>query len=134
MTLFVKVVKQPHRLYWWQWAQLLGVSLPILYLYLGWQHALLWAVAIHFFMDFTAQSDETALNKAQGKKQALTCHAFLAGGFPGFIVGGLAGLVVSVLLHFAIDASNKFGLKNSLGPVLDQLAHMTTLIFIWWLL
>ena len=127
-------MKQPHRLYWWQWGQLLGVSLPILYFYLGLHHVLLWAIAFHFFMDFTVQSDETALHKAHGDKQALICHAFLAGGFAGFIAGGLTGLVISVLLHYIIDATNKFGLKNSFGPILDQMAHVATLLFIWQLL
>jgi hypothetical protein len=133
VALIVKVVKQPHRLYWWQWGQLLGVILPVLYFYLDVQHALLWALAFHFLMDFTTQSDETVLNKAQGNKQALIYHAFLAGGFAGFIVGGLAGLVISVMLHYNIDATNKFSLKNPLGPILDQAAHVFTLVFIWWL-
>lgn len=132
MTLILSAMTNPKHLYWWQWGKILGPSLLVLFLCLGVEHPLLWALTAHVLLDFTAQSDETAARKKQGSKRVLAGHAFIAGGYAGFIVGGLAGLVISVTGHFLIDLTNKFGLQSPTGPTFDQVAHILTLTAIWW--
>jgi hypothetical protein len=128
------MVTQPNQLKWWQWIQILGVTLPILLVYAGVEHPLMWAIALHFFMDFTAQSNETSVGKRQNSTRVLLYHAFISGGYAGLIVGGLLGLVISTIAHFLIDSTNKFGLSGVAGVILDQAAHIATLIIIWLLL
>ncbi len=134
MTLIRNVVTRPHHLQWWQWGQIMGVSFPILFLLLGIHHPLLWALGIHLLMDFTTQSDETAAGKARGDWSVLSYHAFISGGYAGLIVGGLPGLAISAITHFLIDSTNKFGRAGITGAILDQGAHIATLIAIWWML
>ncbi|MCG3211438.1 MAG: hypothetical protein FOGNACKC_05084 [Anaerolineae bacterium] len=134
MTLIRHAVSHPHRLQWWQWGQILGVALPLLLLSSGLHHPLLWAVAVHFFIDFTVQTDETAAGKRQRKSQVLLYHAFIAGGYVGLILAGLPGLILSAIIHLLIDATDKFGRTGLVGGLLDQTAHLATLFFIWWLL
>ena len=55
------------------------------------------------------------------------------GGYPGLIAGGLAGFAISIAVHFLVDATNKFGLAEPAGPVLDQVAHGLTIFLIWWM-
>ena len=131
MTLIVNVVTRPHRLYWWQWGQILGWIIPILLLLLGVRDRLLWALAIHLFVDFTAQSNQTSVGKKQRTWPVLAYHAFISGGYTGLIVGGLPGVVISTAVHFLVDTTNKFGLDEPLGPILDQTAHILTIIAIW---
>jgi len=134
MTLILTAATHPSHLYWWQWGKILGVVLIVLFLLMGVEHPLLWALAAHCFVDFTTQSTATAIGKARGDWRVIACHAFISGGYAGFVVGGLAGLVISVILHFLVDITNKFGLEEPAGPALDQTAHLITLITIWWLL
>ena len=103
------MVTQPDQLKWWQWGQVWGVMLPILLISAGVYHLLFWAIALHLFVDFTAQSDETSAGKRQGNMRVLLYHSFISGGYAGFIVGGLPGLLVSIVAHFLIDSTNKFG-------------------------
>jgi membrane-bound metal-dependent hydrolase YbcI (DUF457 family) len=134
MTLIRTALTHPSRLCWWQWGQILGVALPALFCSLGVEQPLVWALAAHCFVDFTTQSKVTAAGKAQGNRQVVAYHAFIAGGYPGLIVGGLAGLAISVASHFLVDMTNKFGLDGPIGSALDQAAHIITLLIIWWLL
>ncbi len=134
MTLILTAVTDPARLYWWQWGKILGVAVLALFCSLDVEHPLLWALAAHCFVDFTAQSTATAVGKAQGDWQVLVYHSFISGGYPGFVVGGLGGLVISVAIHFLVDMTNKFGLEGPSGSTLDQVAHIITLTAIWWLL
>jgi hypothetical protein len=108
--------------------------LPILLFCFGVEHSWPWALAAHFLIDFTFQSDETAAGKARGDWGVLAYHAFISGGFPGLVAGGLAGLALSAAIHFLVDATNKFGLKGPTGLVLDQAAHIITLVIIGWIL
>jgi hypothetical protein len=125
---------QPRQLQWWQWGKILGLSLPFLFFFLKIEHSLPWAIAAHCFVDFTAQSNQTAVSKAQGDLWVLSYHAFIAGGFPGFIVAGLPGLVIAATVHFLVDLTDKFGLDNPTGPFLDQMIHVITIFAVWWLL
>jgi hypothetical protein len=130
----MNAMTNPARLYWWQWGKLCGFFLPILFFCLGVQHIGLWALAIHFLLDFSFQSGQTAAGKARGDRWILAYHAFISGGYAGLVAGGLAGLAISIAIHFLVDATNKFGLKEPVGPALDQSAHIITLAFLWWLL
>jgi hypothetical protein len=132
MTLIINGITHPAHLHWWQWAKIGGLFLPILLFCLGVEHPWLWALAAHCLIDFTFQSDETAAGKRCGDGRVLAYHAFISGGYAGLIAGGLAGLALSVAIHFLVDATNKFGLKGPAGPILDQAAHMMTLVIIWW--
>jgi hypothetical protein len=134
MSLIVRAVTRPNQLYWWQWFKIFGLFLPLAFLLLGVEHRLLWAVAVHFFLDFTAQAHETALGKERGDKRVVAYHAFISGGYTGLVVGGLPALAISIPIHFLIDTTKKFGITTPAGPVLDQTAHIFTLIAIWWLL
>jgi hypothetical protein len=134
MTLILEALTHPSHLYWWQWGKILGIFLLILYICLDVKHPLLVALAVHVFVDFTAQSDQTAARKKQGNRVTLAYHAFIAGGYSGLVAGGLPGLVISIASHFLVDVTNKFGLKSPTGPALDQAAHVLTLTTIWWLL
>jgi hypothetical protein len=134
MTLILNAVTHPSQLCWWQWGKILGILLVALFFSIGVEHPLLWALAVHFFVDFTAQSSATAVGKARGDWQVIAGHAFIAGGYAGFVVGGLTGLMLSVMIHFLVDLTNKFGLDEPAGPALDQAAHLFTLTVIWWLL
>ena len=134
MTLIIKVVTHPAQLYWWQWAKIWGLFLPILLFCFRVEHPWLWALAAHFLIDFTLQSDQTAAGKERCDWRVLASHAFISGGYAGLIAGGLAGLAISVAVHFLVDATNKFDLESPAGPALDQAAHIITLTIIWWLL
>ena len=134
MILIRDVVTHPNQLKWWQWCQIWGVMLPVVLISTGMHHPLFWAIALHFFVDFTAQSDETAAGKGQGNTRVLLYHSFISGGYAGLIVGGLPGLIISTIAHFLIDSTNKFGLTGLVGAILDQTAHVATLLIIFWLL
>jgi hypothetical protein len=134
VSLIKIAVTRPHQLQWWQWGQILGIVLPFLLLLTGVKHTLLWALAVHVLMDFTLQSNETAAGKARREWTVLGYHALLSGGYTGLIIAGLPGLVVSATFHLLVDASNKFGLTGVVGAVVDQAAHIATLIVIWWFL
>jgi hypothetical protein len=124
----------PGHMLWWQWGQVLGAVLPALLGVLGIDHPLAWAIALHFLIDFTCQSGCTACNKAKGDLRTLVYHSFISGGYAGFAAGGLEGLAVSVVIHFIVDLTNKFGLGEPAGPIADQVSHIATILLIWWLL
>ena len=134
MTLMINAVTRPRQLQWWQWGQIVGFILPIILIYFGVRDALLWALAMHLFTDFTTQSNETAAGKLRGDRRVIAYHAFISGGYTGLIVGGLLGLVLSIALHFLVDVTNKFNIDGPLGPALDQVAHVLTIFVLWWLL
>jgi hypothetical protein len=129
----VKLTFRHHHLLWWQWGKILGLLLPVLLFSLDVDWPLLWALAAHIFVDFTAQSSQTAIGKAIGDWRVLAYHAFIAGGYPGLVVGGLEGLVLSSGVHFLVDATNKFGLDEPMGSLFDQSVHILTIAAIWWL-
>jgi len=115
---------------WWQWGKLVGVALPLLWLLAGVHHPLAWAVALHLFCDFTAQSGTTVTGKARHEWRILVYHGLIAGGWPGLLAGGLPGLLVGAVTHSLIDAANKFGFDDWRGPVLDQLSHVALIVLL----
>lgn len=121
------------RLEWWQWGQLLGwalLALAGLAWWLDLSHPLLLALALHVWLDFVGQSNDTSVQKAQGDLWATAHHSFVSGGFPG-LVFGLPGFAASVLVHFLIDACRKFGLTGLIGGLVDQAMHLATLVALW---
>ncbi len=115
---------------WWQWGKLVGALLPLLCLLSGVRHPLAWAVALHLFCDFTAQSAATTQGKAHRERWVLVYHGLIAGGWPGLLVGGLPGLLVGAVAHSLIDAADKFGCDDWRGPVLDQLSHVALILLL----
>jgi len=115
---------------WWQWGKLVGALLPLLWLLTGVHHPFAWAVALHLFCDFTAQSGTTVTGKAHHEWRILAYHGFIAGGWPGLLVGGLPGLLIGAVTHSLIDAANKFGFDDWRGPVLDQLSHVALIVLL----
>ena len=116
---------------WWQWGKLVGALLPLLWLLAGVRHPLAWAVALHLFCDFTAQSSTTASGKARHEWRTLAYHGFIAGGWPGLLVGGLPGLLVGTITHTFVDAADKFGLDDWRGPLFDQLSHVLLILLLY---
>ena len=116
--------------HWWQWGKLVGAVLPLLCWLSGVRHPLAWAVALHLFCDFTAQSNITVIGKARHEWRILVYHGLIAGGWPGLLVGGLPGLLISACAHSLIDAANKFGFDDWRGPVLDQLSHVLLILLL----
>lgn len=117
MSVITRIPKLPlivkvSRLYWWQWGQLLGSAFPVFLWVTSVRHPLLWAVALHLCLDFTAQSTATAQGKVRGDWWTLSYHGFTTGGWPGLLVGGMPGLVVGAVTHSLIDATGKFGLQD----------------------
>lgn len=119
------------QLHWWQWGKLIGAVLPLLCLLSGVRHPLAWAVAVHLFCDFTAQSTLTAQGKARRERWVLVYHGLIAGGWPGLLVGGWPGLLLGAVSHAIIDAANKFGLDDWRGPLLDQLSHVLLIVWLY---
>ena len=116
--------------HWWQWGKLVGAVLPLLCWLSGVRHPLAWAVALHLFCDFTAQSNITVIGKARHEWRILVYHGLIAGGWPGLLVGGLPGLLISACAHSLIDAANKFGFDDWRGPALDQLSHVALIVLL----
>ena len=124
MTILTMAIMHPRRLLYWQWGKLVGALL----LPLAGVGGLLGALALHVAGDFTFQTDLMATRKARGCKVALVLHALVAGGLPGLLLGGLAGGLVGFVAHYAIDSTGKFGLGPTLGPIVDQAAHLLVLV------
>ncbi len=115
---------------WWQYCKWAGW--PILAIALLSGQPILWAIAAHWLVDFTFQSGVTACGKQQKKLRILLCHAFISGGFAGFIAGGLTGLVVSVVIHFLVDRFYKPVVGQSgTSHTVDQMIHILTIILIY---
>ncbi|GEM_PF-875503 len=109
---------------WWQWGKLLGGLLPPLLVLLNIRTPLIWALALHLLLDFTAQSTPTARAKSCHKWSALLYHGCIAGGWTGLLLGGLPGLLIGAVAHVGVDAADKFGWTDWRGPLVDQLAHI----------
>ena len=124
MTILTMAFTRPRQLLYWQWGKLVGALL----LPLTGVGGLLGALALHVAGDFTFQTDLMARRKALGCKVALALHALVAGGLPGLLLGGLLGGLVGFVTHYAIDSTGKFGLGPTLGPIVDQAAHVAVLV------
>lgn len=133
-TIILNSITNPGELAWWQWGKLIGL-VSMLLVGLGLYYGLpvpgiVMAISLHFFIDFTCQSDSTATGKANRDFIALATHSFISGGYAGFVLAGIEGLIISVLVHYVVDLCNKFGLPWPSGPIIDQALHIITIIAI----
>jgi hypothetical protein len=94
------------------------------------------ALTLHVAADFTFQSPETALRKAECRRHLLV-HALAAGGLPLAVAGLLTGnplavvtwMVAGAISHYLVDWTRKFGLRQgALAVILDQACHLLTIL------
>ena len=126
-----KTLTRPLDVEWWEWATLGSVVLPIILILTGATHYFLWAVTLHFLLDFPLQTSETSGRKCKGEFWPLLYHSFIAGGLPGYWIGNLEGFVFCFLVHWGVDAANKFGIPGVKGGLLDQSLHVLTLVVLF---
>jgi hypothetical protein len=131
---------------WWEWVKIVGAAgVVILVIALVSGHTpppVVVAVLLHIFADFTCQSSETAAHKEERGRHLLV-HALAAGGIPLAVAGLITGnpataltwISVSVVSHYAVDWTRKFGLRQAaLGVILDQACHLATIVALTMLL
>lgn len=99
-------------------------------------HPAVVAILLHIAGDFTLQTPEMALRKHERGRHLLV-HALVAGGLPMAVAGLTTGnpvitliwTVVSVITHYAVDWTRRFGLEGtSWGVVLDQVCHLLVIL------
>lgn len=127
-TLLYKAAVRPTTLMWWEIGKLLGLLVPFVLISSGNSNVILWAIAFHLFVDFTAQSGYTAANKPQRCIYVLVYHAFISGGYAGLIAGGLPGMAVSIAIHFMVDYLGKEKVGGWQG---DQALHLATILGVY---
>ena len=119
----------PSLLEWWKWVEILGaaglVALLILLIAGRIPHPAVVALMLHVAADFTFQSPETALRKAECRRLLLV-HALAAGGLPLAVV---IWMVAGAISHYMVDWTGKFGLRQvALAITLDQACHLLTIL------
>jgi hypothetical protein len=133
-------LRSPLSLKWWEWGKVIGIANSVVVVILSIAghppHPLAMALLLHVTADFTCQSLETALRKEESNRHLLV-HAIVAGGLPT-VAAGLAtanpvALVtwaaIGVVIHYAVDRTHKFGLREvALGVILDQACHLLTIL------
>ena len=101
-------------------------------------HPAVVAILLHIAGDFTLQPPEMALRKHERGRHLLV-HALVAGGLPMAVAGLTTGdpvttltwTVVSVITHYAVDWTRRFGLEGTpWGVVLDQVCHLLIILAI----
>jgi hypothetical protein len=99
-------------------------------------HPAVVALTLHVAADFTFQSPETALRKAECRRYLLV-HALAAGGLPLAVAGLLTQnplavvtwMVAGAISHYVVDWTRKFGLRQvALAIALDQTCHVLTIL------
>jgi hypothetical protein len=136
------LLRHPSRIPWWRWVEIGGagglLALTALFAIGRSPHPLAIAALLHIAADFTFQSSETAVLKAN-RDHHLIVHALAAGGFPLAVAGSVAGsptrVIVWTLLgtasHYAVDWTRKFGVRRlALGVLLDQTCHVATILIL----
>jgi hypothetical protein len=128
------------RLEWWEWVEILGAAglVAVLILLIAGRipHPAVVALTLHVAADFTFQSPETALRKAECRRYLLV-HALAAGGLPLAVAGLLTQnplavvtwMVAGAISHYVVDRTRKFGLRQvALAVTLDQTCHLLTIL------
>jgi len=126
----------PLRILWWEWGKLVGavglIVLGILLIVKQQPPAVVVAIILHFTIDFTFQTEETARRKVE-RGRHLVFHSLIAGGLPMIMAGIVAGDPVKALIwmaagvvgHYLVDWTRRFGLRSVFWAVLaDQVAHL----------
>ena len=130
------------RLLWWEWGKVTGgLGLVGLAVLLATGHVpspVVAAIALHVAIDFTLQSEETALQKvARGRH--LLIHSLIAGGIPLAVAGlmtespltALLWVAVGVISHYAVDWTRRFGFRQvALVAISDQAGHLLAILLL----
>jgi hypothetical protein len=130
------------RLRWWEWGKVIG-GLGLLglagLLAAGYEVSpAIAAIVLHFTIDFTLQSEETAVQKVD-RGRHLLIHALVAGGIPLAVAGlmtespltALLWTAVGVASHYAVDWTRRFGFRQvALAAISDQAGHLLTILFL----
>ncbi len=135
-------LRSPSSLQWWEWGKVLGIVNFIIVAILSMAnctlHPLVLAMLLHITADFSCQSSETSLRKGKSKRHLLV-HALVGGGLPIVAVGLtmvnpvalVTRTVISVVVHYVVDRTQKFGLgQTALGIILDQACHLLTILIL----
>jgi membrane-bound metal-dependent hydrolase YbcI (DUF457 family) len=130
------------RLLWWEWGKVIGglglVGLAVLMAAGYVPSPAVAAIVLHFAIDFTLQSEETALHKVDRGRHLLV-HSLVAGGIPLAVAGlmterpvtALLWMVIGVISHYAVDWTRRFGFRQvALAAVSDQVGHLLTILFV----
>ena len=125
---------------WWEWGKLAGIATLVAWATLSLAdvdlHPAVVGVLLHVTLDFTLQASETCKQKLNRGRHLLV-HSLAAGGLPPAVaaltIGSPAKIVVwavgGAIVHYAVDWTRKFGLRNqALGSALDQACHVLTIL------
>ncbi len=129
----------PLALEWWEWGKIIGflalVWLAVFIMLGNTPSPTAVALVLHFAIDFTMQSPETAVRKIE-RGRYLLMHALIAGGLPLIVAGLVAGsphraliwMVIGAASHWAVDWTRRFGIRNPLLAALaDQVCHLAVI-------
>jgi hypothetical protein len=130
------------RLLWWEWGKVVGglglVGLAVL-LATGYAPPpVVAAIVLHFVIDFTLQSEETALHKVD-RGRHLLIHSLIAGGIPLAVAGlmtespltALLWVTAGVISHYAVDWTRRFGFQQvTLAAISDQAGHLLSILLL----
>jgi len=132
-------LRHPATLEWWEWGKIIGfvafVWLAVYVVLGGIPSPTTVALVLHFAIDFTVQSPETAVRKIE-RGRYLLMHALIAGGLPLIVAGLVAGnphraliwMVIGAASHWAVDWTRRFGIRNPLLAALaDQVCHLAVI-------
>ncbi len=135
-------LRSPASLQWWEWGKVIGIANFIIVAVLSMAnctlHPLALAMLLHITADFSCQSAETSMRKGKSEHHLLV-HALVGGGLPMIAVGlataNPVALVTrtatSVVIHYVVDRTQKFGLgQATLGIILDQACHVLTILIL----
>jgi hypothetical protein len=124
------------RLLWWEWGKVVGgLGLVGLALLVATGYApspVVAAIVLHFAIDFTLQSEETALHKVD-RGRHLLIHSLIAGGIPLAVAGlmtespltALLWVTAGVISHYVVDWTRRFGFRQvALAVIADQTGHL----------
>jgi hypothetical protein len=142
LTLMLTRLCSRARLRWWEWGKVVGglgmLGLAVL-LAAGYEASpAIAAIVLHFAIDFTLQSEETALQKVDRGRHLLV-HSLVAGGIPLAVAGLMTGSPLTALLwttvgvasHYAVDWTRRFGFRQVvLAAISDQAGHLLTILFL----
>ncbi len=130
----------PLALEWWEWGKIIGflalVWLAVFVMLGNTPSPATVALVLHFAIDFTMQSPETAVRKIE-RGRYLLMHALIAGGLPLIIAGLVAGnprraliwMVIGAASHWAVDWTRRFSIRNPLLAALaDQVCHLAVIV------
>lgn len=132
--------RSPAPLQWWEWGKLAGIATLVAWATFSLADMRLGpamvGVLLHVTLDFTLQASETCMRKLDRGRHLLV-HSLAAGGLPTAVAALTIGspskivtwAVAGATIHYAVDWTRKFGLRNqAVGAALDQVCHVLTIL------